>query len=131
MTDIYSTGGTASHISHVKTCRRLLSYWHLPLVPLSAQGISAFGSSLKFGNYRSAALYLSAANRMNERHNNCLPAAWQRALVDAKRSCERGMGTTKKCSALPVERFAELWDGSDPWVPGGAAEPQGLHARGK
>lgn len=56
--------------------------------------IEALGASLKRGGCRSAAGYLSIYRGYAERAGHSVDSALARALKDATRSCERGIGGT-------------------------------------
>ena len=92
-------------------------------LPLDAQKILALGSALKMGGYRSAASYLDLYRCMAERSGQEIKASERRLLVDAKRSCERGIGDSIKALPLPFERLRDLpsqagaWPRKGPWKP--------------
>lgn len=90
--------------------------------PLTPQKIDILGALLKVGQYRSSALYLSAAKQAHVQ----LGFAWseqnEQAVKDALRSCLRGIGPDKQCPALGLAKVFQLGD-LDP-VKGGPRFPR-------
>ncbi|CAK0901597.1 unnamed protein product [Prorocentrum cordatum] len=113
--------GLARLAGRLKTCANMLSMWGMDMVPLTVEKIMALGASLKAGRYRSARLYLSAARVEAERGGHALGVCASRALTDATRARERGLGPSSQASPLPMEDLYLLPDGEQPWVPGGPA----------
>ena len=105
------------------TIALMMKFWGLTPLPLDAQKIMALGSALKMGGYRSAASYLDLYRCMAERSGQEGKASERRILMDAKRSCERGIGDSVKAPPLPFERLRELpsqagaWPTKGPWKP--------------
>eukprot|EP00971_Amphidinium_carterae_P277354 5504600-Amphidinium_carterae.1 len=114
---IYSASSTGPKASRQKLVRSILAGWGLQFPPLTVEGVMALGAALKAGGYRSAKLYLMEAKLEAERAltTGVLSAAVKRALVDAERSCTRGVGPAKQAESLPFRRLAEL-DGEERWA---------------
>ena len=47
-----------------------------------------------------------------------------RLLKDIVRSCERGQGAPRQALPLPMDRYADLPGGREPWSPGGPTSPR-------
>ena len=96
---VYAESTRPTVESRLRTIHAMLKQWNLVLLPLTVHKIKALAASLKAGNYRSAALYLSTAKIEAERAGCHVTPSISRAIADAVRSCERGMGPPKKALA--------------------------------
>ena len=97
--------------------------WGMELLPPSLDKILALGATLKRGHYRSAANYISTYKVFCQRSNFGFDVAMERAVRDAVRSFERGMGAAKQSLPLPMDRFDELPGQRGPLTPDGPLSP--------
>ena len=56
--DVLAPGTRRSDASRIRTMEQALGAWGLPLFPPSPLSVRALGASLKWGGYKSAAMYL-------------------------------------------------------------------------
>ena len=128
--DVFAPSHAAVVEAKLKTIRKALSLWHLDVLPPPVATIEALAASLKWGGYRSAASYLSVYKGYAERAGYQFAAPEARALTDAIRSCERGMGGPTKAMALPFDRLRELPGTRSPWAVGGPVSPRNMIVAG-
>ena len=128
--DVFSSSHAPVVESKLKTVQKALALWQLDLLPPSVVVIEALAASLKWGGYRSASSYLSVYKGYVERSGFSFGAPESRAMADAIRSCERGMGGPVKAMALPFDRLHELPGLRAPWAAGGPASPRNMMVAG-
>ena len=113
-----------STASRVRTIERALHAWGLDPHPPTMDSLRALGASLKRGGYRSASLYLRTYKAEAQREGYPWSDVLERALRDAIRSCERGLGPPTRAQPLPFHLLHELPSGREPWVVGGPCNPR-------
>ena len=86
----------------LRTIRRALAGWGLEPFPPTMWSLRALGATLKRGGYRSAASYLWLYKAESQRRGHSWPDYLHRALKDAVRSCERGMGPPHSRAPPPL-----------------------------
>ena len=122
----YADSSRASYESRSKTIAKIFAQWGVAQYPPSVHTVRVLGASLKAGGYRSAAAYFSMYAITAEREGWELSQAVRRAITDATRSCERGIGGPVRARALPLAEFHRLPGGRDPWVPSGPLSPRNV-----
>ena len=110
--------------SKLKTILKFLSCFGLRLVPFTVRVVHALAAALKWRGYRSADLYLYHARATAERSGAHISLAARRALKDMVRSCRRGIGPSKRCEGLILERLPTLTSKWAPWAHGGPWRPR-------
>ena len=81
------------HESRLQVWHKLCSKWEVNAFPLDHTNIRAVGASLKWGRYRSAERYYSAAATFQSRRLHCaVPAHLRASIRDCIRSIRRGLG---------------------------------------
>ena len=90
--DAHAASTRESMEAKLRTIHRALVGWGLVPFPPSLWTVRALGATLKRGGYRSAASYLWLYKAEAQRRGYSWPDYLHRALKDAVRSCERGMG---------------------------------------
>ena len=76
----------------LRTVGRALAGWGISPFPPSLSSLRALHATLKRGGYHSAASYLWLYKAESQRRGHSWDDTLGRALKDAIRSCERGMG---------------------------------------
>ena len=122
--DVLATSTREALEAKMRTIHRALAGWGLTPFPPSLFTIRALGATLKRGGYRSAASYLYLLKTEAQRRGCGWPDPYQRALKDAIRSCERGMGPPTRVQPLPFESLGLLAAGVAAWNAGGPASPR-------
>ena len=128
--DVFAPSHAPVVESKLKTVQKALALWQLELLPPSVASIEALAASLKWGGYRSAPSYLSIYKGYVERSGFHFGAPELRAMADAIRSCERGIGGPVKAMALPFDRLHELPGTRSAWVAGGPVSPRNMVVAG-
>ena len=113
-------------MSHLKWWRgcRFLRNGAAPF-PLTVPLIRRAAAALKFGGDRSAYQYLCTMRKQHIKMCFSWTPAMDLEIREAKISCRRGIGPSKKAGALPLERVHTLpkeWD--HPLIKGGPARPR-------
>ena len=108
----------------LRTITKALGFWGYEVMPPSVEKVHSLGAALKRGGYRSAAQCFSLYRGLAERQGFELRASEVRAIQDAVRSCDRGVGGPVKAMALPFERLGELPGQRQAWVKGGPLSPR-------
>ena len=85
---------------------------------------SRVGCFAQEGGYRSAPSYLYLLKTESQRRGFEWPDVLQRALKDAVRSCERGLGPPTRAQPLPLHLLGNLAGGVEPWCAGGPSSPR-------
>ena len=122
--DAHAASTRESMEAKLRTIHRALVGWGLVPFPPSMWTVRALGATLKRGGYRSAASYLWLYKAEAQRRGHSWPDYLHRALRDAVRSCERGMGPPTRALPLPFARLGSLPPGRAPWVRGGPLCPR-------
>ena len=108
----------------LRTIGRALLSWGLAPFPPTLETIHALGATLKRGGYRSAASYLWLYKGEAQRRGHTWLDIHHRAVKDAIRSCERGLGPPTRAMPLPFMALGRLPGGHDPWAPSGPIGPR-------
>ena len=106
--DIYAASTLLVMAAKLRTIRKFLACWNLPLVPYTPEVVHALGAALKWRGYRSADLYLYQSRAEAEREGAVVGPAARRALTDVIRSCRRGIVPAKHCEGLVLELLPDL-----------------------
>ena len=104
----------------------MLRLWgHDSPFPYTPDKVRCLGATLRAGRYRSFRNYFNVLNVAAEREG-AIPdvAATRRAVIDAIRSCGRGLGEPKQSDGLPLELLATLPDRRDALASGGPMYPK-------
>ena len=75
---------------------------------MSVQMLEVAGALLCKGGYRSGRAYLGTIKRMHVRTGGTWTAQHTLAFEDARRACERGMGSPEQADPLPLEGIVGL-----------------------
>ena len=110
----------------LQTVERAMAMWKLAPFPPSVEKIQALGSVLKAGRYKSSESYFAIYKAESERRSFVWSPAEQRAVRDAVRSCQRGLGGPQRALPLPFDKLDLLPGGVDPWTGGGPVAPRNL-----
>ena len=110
----------------LQTVERAMEMWKLDPFPPSVEKIQALGAVLKAGRYKSSESYFAIYKAEAERRSFVWTPAEQRAMRDAVRSCQRGLGGPQRALPLPFEKLDLLPGGGQPWVGGGPIAPRNL-----
>ena len=86
--------------------------------------VKAVCASLKMGNYRSPAAFLSSWRVESERRDQWLDDSMKRHLSDGLRSCRRGLGGPVRARPLPLDALHRFPFGEDPVSPHGPLNPR-------
>jgi hypothetical protein len=121
---VYADSTHAPMAAKMRTNRKFLACWNLPLVPYTEEVVYAFGAALKWRKYRSAADYLYLSKLVAEREGAYISQATHRALKDVIRSCNRGLGPAKHCEGLVLEIMPDLPSSQAAWAHGGPWRPR-------
>ena len=78
--------------------------------PLTKEKIDIMGTLLKWGQYRSAALYFSAAKKSHVDLGHAWSEQLDISIKTALRSCMRGVGPDKRCPSLDLMKVFEMKD---------------------
>ena len=119
-----------SHSSILNTIGKALVPWGLTAFPMTLETIECLGASLKEGAYQSSENYFSAYRTEAVRRGQAVDQSMDRALVDAKRSCKRGMGGKIKARPLPFLHLERLALDRKAWIEGGPVNPSVMVAVG-
>jgi hypothetical protein len=122
--DMWASTTTKAMMARARTSTRMLAFWGKAPRPLNVDKILALGAGLKQGGYRSAATYLDLYKGMAERWGQAPDVIELRALKDAKRSCERGIGGATRALPLPFEQLSKLPQDNAAWPTEGASMPK-------
>ena len=122
--DVHAASTVKPQESKLRTIRRFLACFGLPLVPFTTEVVYALGAALKWRKYRTAHLYLYMARATAEREGAEISRATQRAMTDVIRSCKRGLGPAKRCEGLVLEILPTLPGSSKAWSSGGPWRPR-------
>jgi hypothetical protein len=122
--DVYSATTLRAAAHKLTTITTALDRWGCELLPPGPDKIAALGATLKVGNYRSAASYLTLYRGHAERSGHSITGPFQRAFRDAARSCARGLGGAVRARALPLDQLGTLPGGPRPWCKGGPIHPR-------
>eukprot|EP00435_Cladocopium_sp_Y103_P039159 s1436_g10.t1 len=106
----YANSNKASQESRAKWWPDKAEALGLKSYPLTLEKIDTLGSLLKVGQYRSSALYFSAAKQSHVHLGFPWSAQLEQASKDALRSCVRGLGPDRRCPALDLMKVFELSD---------------------
>ncbi len=117
--DVFSRSNLHVVEAKLRTITRILEFFGLAALPPSREVIWALGAGLKKGRYRTARSYLSQYKGLCNRAGFSLSDVELRAITDAARSCERGLGGPVRALGLPFQRLSELDGGWKPWFPSG------------
>ena len=101
--DIFAPSNKQVVAAKLKTVTKALAFWGFDLYPPTEEKIRALGAALKYCGYRSAPTYLSIYRVHAERAGHDLSGSLKRALADAARSCDRGLGGPAKALPLPFD----------------------------
>ena len=121
---VYADSASGPNASRLRTCEKIFALWGDPLFLLTQQKVRKLGASLKAGGYRSASAYLSIVRVEACRAGQSIDSMLAQAFTDARRSCERGLGPSRKVAGLPLTRLGLLPPQNTPWNAGGPASPQ-------
>ena len=105
--------------ARLKTVSEACDRWGIALWPPTTDTIDAVAATLKQGGYRSASLYLHGYKVAAQRSGWGWSDVLQRAMVDAIRSCARGLGPSVQAQPLPLHGLYRLHGGRRSWVGGG------------
>ena len=122
--DVLAASTQEALAAKLRTIHRALAGWGLVPFPPTLLTIRALGATLKRGGYRSAASYLYLLKTEAQRRGHDWPDHLQRALKDAIRSCERGLGPPTRAQPLPLHLLGRLPPGCSPWNAGGPTSPR-------
>ena len=122
--DSKATSTYVSDTSRLGTIEKWLKKWGLPLFPPTIASYKAIAATLKLGNYRSAHVYLQVYRVEAERAGYSTSLLQMRALKDAKKSCNRGLGAAARPRALPLEHLGKLPSDRQPWCIDGPVNPR-------
>lgn len=106
----YAHSNKASQESRAKWWPDKAEFLGMAPYPLTAEKIDTLGALLKVGQYRSSALYLSAAKQSHVQLGFPWSEQLEQAVKNAIRSCIRGLGPDKRCPALDLRKVFELSD---------------------
>ena len=124
--DIHAQSSRPAVKAKLNTVERALQYFELLPLPPSVQKIHAIGTVLKAGKYKSAEGYLREYKGLCERSGHGFDGPLNRALKDAIRSCQRGLGGPVRALPLPFEKLRDLPGDDGPWSAGGPLFPRNL-----
>ena len=105
---VYADSASGPNASRLRTCEKIFALWGDPLFLLTQQKVRKLGASLKAGGYRSASAYLSIVRVEACRAGQSIDSMLAQAFTDARRSCERGLGPSRKVAGLPLTRLGLL-----------------------
>ncbi|CAE7617410.1 unnamed protein product [Symbiodinium sp. CCMP2456] len=102
--NIYARSARAPLDARWTTWAKICASWSRAPTPLTPELIELFGTSFRFGGYRSSAQYFSRARKEHIKVTGMpVPATVEMAIRDAIRSIERGMGATAVKDAFRLD----------------------------
>ena len=111
------------HASRLKTVELLGTSIGLAY-PLTVDMLYKLAAILRGAGYRSAFSYVSRAVQEHRARDHPIGPAMTLALQRIERACLRGAGPPKQGEPFQFERFVELPEGDEPWVPFGYIGPK-------
>ena len=105
---VYADSSRATNACTLRTVKAMLAAWGVhEILPVTPGKVRLLGASLRAGRYRSFRNYLYALRTLGEREDAIpCPVAVRRAVIDAMRSCGRGLGGPRKSEGIPLEVLA-------------------------